>query len=72
MAKKKRFKKCDFVVDQNNKVGQIRSVKKQKSFDFIDVEFTSGRRGVPSDFLKKTKPTAEDRKIIKESFVCKK
>ena len=35
MAKKKRFKKCDFVVDQNNKVGQVRSVKRQKVLIFL-------------------------------------
>ncbi len=49
----KKLKKCDFVVDQNKKFGIITKVKRQVSFDFATVQFTSGKRGVPEDFLKK-------------------
>lgn len=52
-----KLKKCDFVVDGNRKFGVITKVKRQKSFDFPTVQFTTGKRGVPEDFLKKVPKT---------------
>lgn len=71
MARKNKLKRCDFVKDQNNKFGIITKIKRQPSFDFATVQFTTGKRGVPEDFLTKV-PKAKVPKgaiaIIKEDF----
>lgn len=71
-----KFKKCDFVVDGNRKFGVITKVKRQKSFDFPTVQFTTGKRGVAEDFLKKvakSKVPKNALKILRETPVkgCK-
>lgn len=71
MAKKNRFKRCDFVKDQNNKFGIITKIKRQTSFDFATVQFTTGKRGVPDTFLKKVPKSKVPKSaisIIKEDF----
>lgn len=71
MTKKSKFKRCDFVKNQNDKIGIITKIKRQKSFDFATVQFTFGKQGVPVDFLKKVSKSSVPKgaiSIIKESF----
>lgn len=70
------LKKCDFVVGTNNKFGIVTKVKRQKSFDFATIQFTSGTRGVPEGFLKKVSKSKVPKgalKILREDPVkgCK-
>jgi len=65
------LKRCNFVKDQNNKFGIVTKVKRQKAFDFVTVQFTTGKRGVPDEFLRrvaKSKVPKGAIKIIKEDF----
>ena len=59
-----KFKKCDFVIDQNRRFGIITKVKRQKSFDFPTIQFTTGIRGVPEDFLKKVPKSKVPKKAL--------
>jgi len=71
MARKNKLKRCNFVKDQSGKFGIIVKIKRQKSFDFATVQFTTGKRGVPETFLKrvaKSKVPKGAIKIIKEDF----
>ncbi len=71
MARKKKFNRCDFVIDQNKKFGIITKIKRQPSFDFATVVFTTGKRGVPDVFLKKVPKSRVPKgaiSIIKETF----
>lgn len=66
-----KFNRCDFVKNQNDKIGIITKIKRQKSFDFATVQFTFGKQGVPVDFLKKIPKKSVPKKaieIIKEDF----
>jgi len=60
-----KFNKGDFVKDQNNKIGIITKIKRQKSFDFATVKFPFGIRGVPDDFLRKV-PKSKVSKTLKK------
>lgn len=71
MARKMKLKRCDFVKDQNNKFGIVTKVKRQPSFDFATVQFTTGKRGVPDVFLTKVAKSKVPKgaiSIIKEDF----